>query len=672
MLSARDLSLRRGAEPLFERVNFSVFRGNKIGLTGANGAGKSSLFAAIRGELAADHGDIDRPQALTVAHVEQEVASSDRAAIEFVLDGDSELRSVMAAIADAERRDAAMELAELYAALQAIDGYRARARAAALMHGLGFKPADLERPVADFSGGWRVRLAMARALGSRADLLLLDEPTNHLDLDAIVWLEEWLKAFPGTLLMISHDREFLDAIIDRVLHIENKSIRAYSGNYTQFERKRAEELALQRTLQTRQLSRIAEITSFVNRFRASATKSRQAQSRLKMLERMERIVPAHVDSPFEFEFAAPLKTPRPLLSVEQGACGYGARSVVTGITLSIAPLDRIALLGPNGAGKSTVTKMLAGDARLLNGRRVPAADLNVGYFAQQQMEQLEPDCDAFWHVRNLGGAEFASGDEQRVRDHLGRFGFAGDRAFQPVVRFSGGEKARLTLALIVARRPNLLLLDEPTNHLDIDMRHALTVALQSFEGGLLVVSHDRHLIKTVADTLWLVADGKLTVFDGDLDDYQQWLKSRAKAGERASEMQGAAANRATARQRRGRAGGSDRGAGRGRSDPASGEGEVHGRRTTHRSAAHREKCASRPGSRVARGALAGSRYGHRGGRGEGHGTLAERPAGLGSSQLRMSLSPTGCKARCVPRYASSHSDRLRGRNPCMTILCCRF
>ena len=533
MLSARDLTLRRGPEPLFEQVNFTIFRGNKVGLTGANGAGKTSLFAALRGELGPDRGDIDRPAALKIAHVEQEVAASDRAAIEFVLDGDTELRRVMAAIEDAERRDAAMELAELYASLQAIDGYRARARAASLMHGLGFKAADLGRTVAEFSGGWRVRLAMARALGSRADLLLLDEPTNHLDLDAIVWLEEWLTAFPGTLLMISHDREFLDAIIDRVLHIENKAIRAYSGNYSEFEQQRALELALQQTLQTRQLRRVAEITSFVNRFRAKASKSRQAQSRLKMLQRMERIVPAHVDSPFEFEFATPLKTPRPLLTVENAACGYPGRSIVTGINVSIGPQDRIALLGPNGAGKSTLTKMLAGEAQgghppTLAGRRVPAAGLAVGYFAQQQMEQLKSDCDAFWHVRNLGGPDYAAGDEQRVRDHLGKFGFRGDRAFDHVARFSGGEKARLTLALLVARRPNLLLLDEPTNHLDIDMRHALTVALQSFEGGLVVVSHDRHLIKTVADTLWLVADGKLQVFDGDLDDYQQWLKDRAK------------------------------------------------------------------------------------------------------------------------------------------------
>jgi ATP-binding cassette, subfamily F, member 3 len=526
MLGARDLTLRRGPHPLFEQVNFSVFRGNKVGLTGANGTGKSSLFAAIRGELAPDHGDIDVPAAFKVAHVEQEIAATSRPAIEFVLDGDAELRAVQDAIEDAERRDDAMALAELYASLQAIDGYRAKARAAAIMHGLGFKAADHERAVAEFSGGWRVRLAMARALCSRADLLLLDEPTNHLDLDAIVWLEEWLTAFPGTLMMISHDREFLDAIIDRVLHIENRSIRAYAGNYSQFENQRVEELALQAALHARQVRRIAEITSFVNRFRASATKSRQAQSRLKMLERMERIVPAHVDSPFEFDFAKPLKTPRPLIGLEGAACGYGAVPIVTGINLSIGPLDRIALLGPNGAGKSTLTKLLAGELPPLAGKRTVAADLAIGYFAQQQLEQLQPDCDAFWHLRNLGGPDYAAADEQKIRGHLGSFGFEGDRAFDRVSRFSGGEKARLTLALLVARRPNLLLLDEPTNHLDIDMRQALSMALQSFEGGLVVVSHDRHLIKSVADTLWLVADGKLRTFDGDLDDYQQWLRSR--------------------------------------------------------------------------------------------------------------------------------------------------
>ncbi len=529
MLCARDLTLRRGPQPLFEQVNFTVFRGNKVGITGANGTGKSSLFAAILRELAPDRGDIDLPAASKVAHVEQEIAASNRPAIEFVLDGDAELRSVQLAIEDAERRDAAMALAELYSSFEAIGGFRAKARAAAVMHGLGFKAADHERAVAEFSGGWRVRLAMARALCSRADLLLLDEPTNHLDLDAIVWLEQWLTAFSGTLLMISHDREFLDAIIDRVLHIENRTIRAYAGNYSQFELKRAEELAQKSVLHARQVKRIAQITSFVNRFRASATKSRQAQSRLKMLQRMERIVPAHVDSPFEFEFSKPLKTPRPLITLEDAVCGYGATRVVGGINVTIGPLDRIALLGPNGAGKSTLTKLLAGESPALQGKRIAAPDLSIGYFAQQQLEQLKPDCDAFWHLRNRGGSDYALCDEQKIRDHLGSFGFQGDRAFEPVARFSGGEKARLSLALLVARRPNLLLLDEPTNHLDIEMRQALNVALQSFEGGLVVVSHDRHLIKSVADALWLVADGKLQEFSGDLDDYQQWLRSRGTA-----------------------------------------------------------------------------------------------------------------------------------------------
>jgi ATP-binding cassette subfamily F protein 3 len=529
MLSARDLTLRRGPEPLFEQVNFTIYRGDKVGLTGANGSGKSSLFAAIRGMLSSDCGDIERPAAVRIAHVEQEIAASDRAAVEFVLDGDAELRRVLTGIEEAERTDAGVALAELHAELLGMDGYRARARAAAVMHGLGFAAADHDRAVAEFSGGWRVRLAMARALASRADLLLLDEPTNHLDLDAIVWLEEWLQAYQGTLVVISHDREFLDAIIGRVLHIENRRIQDYHGNYSQFEQRRAAELALQQSLQARQIRRVAEITTFVERFRAKASKSRQAQSRLKMLERMERIVPAHVDSPFEFGFARPLKIPRPLLSIEHGACGHGDRPVVSGINVSIGPQDRIALLGPNGAGKSTLTKLLAGEAAPLAGRRVAATELSVGYFAQQQLDQLRLDCDAFWHLRNLAGPEFQHGGEQPIRDLLGRFGFSGDRAFEPVGRFSGGEKARLTLALLVARRPNLLLLDEPTNHLDIEMRHALTVALQSFDGGLVVVSHDRHLIKTVADSLWLVADGSLQVFEGDLEDYQQWLKDRGSA-----------------------------------------------------------------------------------------------------------------------------------------------
>jgi ATP-binding cassette subfamily F protein 3 len=522
---------------LFEKANFTIYKGDRVGLTGANGTGKSSLFAAIQGDLGPDLGDIDRPAQLKMAVVEQEITAVERPAIEFVLDGDSELRTVMNAIAAAEADESrAMELAELYAQLLAIDGYRARSRAAAIMHGLGFQTADHERQVGEFSGGWRVRLAMARALNSRADLLLLDEPTNHLDLDAIVWLEDWLTAFPGTLLMISHDRDFLDAIIGRVLHIENHAIHAYSGNYSQFEEKRAEELSLQKTLLVRQQRQVAHITSFINRFRASATKARQAQSRIKMLERMERIVPAHADSPFEFEFAKPAKAPRPLLTLDEVSCGYGERVIVGGINLTIGPHDRIALLGINGAGKSTFTKLLAGETGPMSGQRIASPDLAVGYFAQQQLEQLQAGETAFWHLRNLGGPEYVRCEEQQVRDHLGTFGFQGDRAFEPIGRFSGGEKARLTLALLVARRPNLLLLDEPTNHLDIEMRHALTVALQTFEGGLVIVSHDRHLIKMAADSLYLVADGRVSAFDGDLDDYQRWLKTRGKATQPVSEV----------------------------------------------------------------------------------------------------------------------------------------
>ena len=526
MIRFNQFSLARGTKPLFEQTTFALNPGEKAGLIGANGAGKSTLFSVLRGDLHSDGGDFSMPPSWRIAHVAQETPAVDRTALDYTLDGDEQLRSIEARIAAASAAHDGAAEGDAHAAFADADGYTAPARAETLLIGLGFTLAQTQQPVTSFSGGWRMRLNLAQALMCRSDLLLLDEPTNHLDLDAIVWLEDWLTAFPGTLLMISHDREFLDAIIGRVLHIENRAVRAYSGNYSQFEQKRTEELALQQALQARQMKRVAEITSFVNRFRASATKSRQAQSRLKMLERMERIVPAHVDSPFEFEFATPLKTPRPLLTVEDAACGYGHTPIVDGINISIGPQDRIALLGPNGAGKSTLTKMLAGESPPLHGKRVPAADLAVGYFAQQQLEQLRPDCDGFWHLRNLGGADFAKGDEQRVRDHLGRFGFEGDRAFEPVGRFSGGEKARLTLALLVARRPNLLLLDEPTNHLDIDMRHALNIALQSFEGGMVIVSHDRHLIKTVADSLWLVADGKLKVFDGDLDDYQQWLRSR--------------------------------------------------------------------------------------------------------------------------------------------------
>ena len=546
MLTARGLYLRRGTASLVEDASFTIHRGEKVGVVGANGAGKSSLFAALRADLAPDRGDLEVPATLAIAHVEQEVEACDQAAIEFVLDGDGRLRDAQARIESAEREGDALRLARAHAEFETLDGYRARARAAEILHGLGFTAADHAKTVAQFSGGWRVRLAMARALGSRADLLLLDEPTNHLDLDAIVWLEGWLGGFSGTLLAISHDREFLDAIAGRILHVENRRIRIHAGNYSQFERKRAEELAQQNALRLRQERRIAEIGAFIDRFRAKATKSRQAQSRLKTLERMERIMPAHVDSPFGFSFEPPAKAPRPLVTLESAACGHGGRIVVAGIDASIGPHDRIALLGPNGAGKSTLTRLLAGESPPLAGTRTAAADLAVGYFAQHQLEQLRATESPFWHLRHSGGPDYARCDEQRVRDHLGRFGFGGDRVFEPVERFSGGEKARLALALIVARRPNLLLLDEPTNHLDLEMRHALTVALQDFGGGLVVVSHDRHLIRAVADSLWLVADASLRPFDGDLDDYQEWLRRRRSSARDGARPRAPAAREAVA------------------------------------------------------------------------------------------------------------------------------
>jgi len=527
MLNFNDVAIRRGPRLLFSGATFSLFRGEKVAITGENGSGKSSLLCLVRGELQPDAGTFEMPAQLAIAHVSQELIASERAAIEFVIDGDPELRAIECAIesatADAHTGDAGIRLGELYARYAAAGGYDARSRAGRLMHGLGFTSDDETRVVREFSGGWRVRLNVAQALMCRSDLLLLDEPTNHLDLDAILWLETWLRDYPGTLLLIAHDREFLDRVANRVVNLEHGMAHAYRGNYSAFEEQRAAELAEQAALFSRQQREIKHMESFVERFRAKASKARQAQSRLKALERMQRIAPAHVDSPFEFSFAQPLKLPRPLLTLEDQSAGYGARVVLEHVKLTLSPGDRIALLGRNGAGKSTYMKLLAGELAALCGTRTEARDLRIGYFAQHQLEQLAPKESALQNLRRVGAALAARATEQELRDFLAGFGFRGDRVFEPVGPFSGGEKARLVLALVTYLRPNLLLLDEPTNHLDLEMRQALAVALQDYAGAVVLVSHDRHLLRTVADEFYIVHDGRAAAFDGDLEDYAQWL-----------------------------------------------------------------------------------------------------------------------------------------------------
>ncbi len=527
MLNFSDVSLRRGTRVLFSEATFGLFRGEKVGITGENGSGKSSLLCLVRGELQPDSGTFERPSSLAIASVSQEILATDRPAIEFVLDGDAELRTIERSIAAAEQHNEGTRLGELYAHYAAAGGYDARSRAARLMHGLGFGTADESRPVSAFSGGWRVRLNVAQALMCRSDLLLLDEPTNHLDLDAILWLENWLREYPGTLLLIAHDREFLDRIVDRVVNIEHGKARAYRGNYSAFEEQRAAELAEQSALFTRQQREIKHMESFVERFRAKASKARQAQSRLKALERMQRIAPAHVDSPFEFSFAPPAKLPRPLLALTDQSAGYADRAVLEHVSLTLSPGDRVALLGRNGAGKSTLMKLLAGELTARTGERAEARDLRIGYFAQHQLEQLATRESPIGNLRRVGAEMAAKATEQELRDFLAGFGFRGDRVFEPVAPFSGGEKARLVLALVTYLRPNLLLLDEPTNHLDLEMRQALAVALQDYTGAVVLVSHDRHLLRTVADELHIVHQGCVQPFDGDLDDYAKWLGDSA-------------------------------------------------------------------------------------------------------------------------------------------------
>ncbi len=522
MLQLRNLSLRRGPRLLLEGADLTVHPGQKLGLVGPNGCGKSSLFALIRGELHVDTGDLTVPATWEIAHVAQQTPSGDQPAIEFVMDGDRELREVQGGIAAAEAADDGLRQAALHAKLESIGGYTAESRAGRLLHGLGFAAGDERRAVDSYSGGWRMRLALGRALMCRSDLLLLDEPTNHLDLDAVIWLESWLKAYPGTLLLISHDRDFLDAIATHIVHIEHGRTNAYAGNYSAFERQRAERLAQQQAAFVSQQREIAHMHSFVERFRAKATKARQAQSRIKALERMELIAPAHIDSPFRFAFRPPQRLPHPLLHLDKAAAGYGGRAIFNGVRLTLSPGDRIGLLGPNGAGKSTLIKVLAGELPLLSGQWEGAEYLRTGYFAQHQMDQLRPDDSPLRHLQRLE----PKATEQELRDYLGGFAFSGDKALEPVARLSGGEKARLALALLIWQRPNLLLLDEPTNHLDLDMRQALAEALQDYEGALVLVSHDRHLLRVTTDELLLVDGGGVAPFDGSIDDYPAWLAAR--------------------------------------------------------------------------------------------------------------------------------------------------
>ncbi len=530
MLNFKNLAIRRGARLLFSGANFIIHKGQKAGVTGANGVGKSSLFALLRGELHADAGDFSMPPNLEIAHVAQETPPLACSALDYVLDGDRELRRLQQQLQEAEQGQDGLLQAELHDKLAVIEGYTAPARASRLLNGLGFSPQQESQAVSSFSGGWRMRLNLAQALMCRSDLLLLDEPTNHLDLDAVIWLQDWLCKYAGTLLLISHDRDFLDAIATHIVHIEQNQVNIYTGNYTAFERMRAEKLAQQQSAFDKQQREIAHIQSFIDRFKAKATKAKQAQSRIKTLERMEVIAQAHVDSPFDFSFPPPRKMPNPLLQLEAADIGYGERVVLSRVNLTIAPGDRIGLLGPNGAGKSSLIKVLAGEMPALRGQLLLGEALEIGYFAQHQLEQLRVDETPLWHLQQID----KQATEKDLRNFLGGFDFCGDKVNEAVGPFSGGEKARLVLALLVYQNPNLLLLDEPTNHLDLEMRHALSLALQEYAGALVVVSHDRHLLRSVTDRLLLAADGRLQEFDGDLEDYRAWLAAQKANAENPS------------------------------------------------------------------------------------------------------------------------------------------
>ncbi|MGF6778719.1 ATP-binding cassette domain-containing protein [Paraburkholderia sp. GAS334] len=528
MIRFNQFTLARGTKPLFEQTSFTLNPGEKAGLVGANGAGKSTLFAVLRGELHADGGDFSMPPSWQIAHVAQETPAADKTALAYTLDGDAALREIEARIAAASAAHDGAAEGEAHAAFADADGYTAPARAEALLLGLGFTLEQTREQVGSFSGGWRMRLNLAQALMCRSDLLLLDEPTNHLDLDAIVWLEDWLHRYPGTLIVISHDREFLDSVCNVTLHLEQQQIKRYGGNYSQFEILRAQQLALQQSAYEKQQKTVEHLQSYINRFKAQATKARQAQSRVKALERMELIAPAHASSPFTFEFRTPDSAPNPMMVMEDVRCGYRTEEnteipIVQHVKLSIQNGQRIGLLGANGQGKSTLIKTLAGTLEALGGHVREGKGLRIGYFAQHQLETLRPDDSPLRHLARLA----PDTREQELRDFLGGFNFSGDMATAAIAPFSGGEKARLALALIIWQKPNLLLLDEPTNHLDLETRHALTMALAQFEGTLILVSHDRHLLRATTDQFMLVAKHRLQPFDGDLDDYRDWLLQHA-------------------------------------------------------------------------------------------------------------------------------------------------
>ncbi len=540
MITLNDIALRRGQQLLYDHVSFTIARGDKVGLVGANGCGKTSLFALLTGELEADQGRVELPTDTRLALMAQEVVPTPEPAVDYVLAGDAELVRVNEALAAAEASGDFERIGGLHDELAAIDGYSARARAEQLMVGLGFAQDELEKPMSDFSGGWQIRLNLARTLMQPSDLLLLDEPSNHLDLDAVLWLTGWIRHYPGTLLLISHDRTFLDETVTRIASVGGGTVELFPGNYSAFETIRAARLAEQQVNYEKQQRAIAHMQDFVRRFKAKASKARQAQSRVKAIERMERIAPAHVDSPFSFEIPMADKVSEPLLALDGAQLGYEV-PVLDGVKLSIMPEDRIGLLGHNGAGKSTLLKTLANQIPILGGERRTGRNLKLGYFSQQQVDSLDLARSAFEHVLALDPTV----SDQRARDYLGGYDFHGDRVSEPVGNFSGGEKARLALALVAFQQPNLLLLDEPTNHLDMEMCQALTMALQSYcepqtwpnahpGGAIVLISHDQHLLANTVDEFLLVADGRVQRYEGDLDDYRAYANG-APAAPAASE-----------------------------------------------------------------------------------------------------------------------------------------